>query len=112
MRHGLFRQIGVIMCFNKVVPQLMAMAQGGMEEKWNTAQVNSFLVEVLCDLRAPKNLKPLCQIFIIVCVTRTLPATDGRLDGEEDMVAASAGEVQGEGKISFFPSYSVSNDYF
>ena len=30
------------MCFNKVVPQLMAMAQGGMEEKWNTAQVTTF----------------------------------------------------------------------
>ena len=33
------------MCFNKVVPQLMAMAQGGMEEKWNTAQVTTFLLK-------------------------------------------------------------------
>ena len=39
MRHGLLHWIGVIMCSNKVVPQLMAMAQGGMEEKWNPAQV-------------------------------------------------------------------------
>ena len=40
--YGLLHWNGVIMCFNKVVPQLMAMAQGGMEEKWNTAQVTTF----------------------------------------------------------------------
>ena len=39
--------IGVIMCFNKVVPQLMAMAQGGMEEKWNTAQVEIYKIQEL-----------------------------------------------------------------
>ena len=42
MQHKLLHWNGVIMCFNKVVPQLMAMAQGGMEEKWNTAQVTTF----------------------------------------------------------------------
>ena len=86
------------MCFNKVVPQLMAMAQGGMEEKWNTAQVTAFwLKSMRC--KSSKYLKPLCHISIIVCVTRTLPAMVGRPDGEEVMVAASAGEVQGEGEI-------------
>ena len=45
MRHELLHWNGVIMCFNKVVPQLMAMAQGGMEEKWNTAQVTTFLLK-------------------------------------------------------------------
>ena len=51
-------------------------------------------------------LKPLCHISIIVCATRTLPAMVGRPDGEEVMVAASAGEVQEEGEI--LPNYSSS----
>ena len=44
-------------------------------------------------------LKSLCHISVIVYATRTLPAMVGRPDGEEVMVAASAGEVQGEGEM-------------
>ena len=46
-------------------------------------------------------LKSLCHISVIVYATRTLPAMVGRRDGEEVMVAASAGEVQGEGERNF-----------
>ena len=39
-------------------------------------------------------------------MSRILPATAGRRDGEEVTVAASAGEVQGEGEI--LSNYSTS----
>ena len=39
------------------------------------------------------------DMYNCVCVTRTLPAMVGRLVGVEVMVAASAGEVQGEGEM-------------
>ena len=54
---------------------------------------NHILVEVY------KNRSHCVGYLNCKCVSRTLPATVGRRDGEEVMVAASAGEVQGEGEI-------------
>ena len=77
----------------EVVPQLMAMAQGGGEEKWNSAQVKSSWE------RAPHGdaclILPLKQKFSC----RILLAMGGRLDGEEAMVATLEGEQWLEGNF-------------
>ena len=67
MRHGLLHWIGVIMCFNKVVPQLMAMAQGGMEEKWNTAQVTSFCLKSMRFESSKEFEATVSVIYICMC---------------------------------------------
>ena len=67
MLHGLLHWIGVIMCSNKVVPQLMAMAQGGMEEKWNTAQVTTFCLKSMRFESSKKIEATVSVIYICMC---------------------------------------------